>query len=149
MKLTVDTSNPQDIAQGISLLQMLAGNTGAAPAPAPVAAPPAAPAPAAPPTAPVPPTAAPAPAPVPAAAPAPAPVSHSNPAPAAPPPPAAGGITAAQFGAQVQAFAKQYSAKACKARFTELSAAFGQPWDKTSAVPAERYAEVMPWFAVA
>lgn len=154
MKVTLEifTNDPASIAAATSVLALLAG------APNALAAVAAAPSPAAP--APAPTTAAPAPAPAPVAPPAPAPASPSSPpapapaaapapAPAAPPPPAAGGITAAQFGAQVQAFAKAYSAKACKARFTELSAAFGQAWDKTSAVPAERYAEVMPWFATA
>jgi hypothetical protein len=58
-------------------------------------------------------------------------------------------VTQAQFGAQVQAFAKAYTPKACKARFGELSSAFGVNWTKTSDIPPERFAEVMPWFAVA
>lgn len=152
MKVTLEvfTNDPASIATASSVLALLAGGTAVAAVPTQAA--PAAPSAPTPPASPVPPVAAaavPVPVPAPVAPTAAASPSNPAPAPAAPPPPAAGGISAAQFGAQVQAFAKHYSAKACKARFTELSAAFGQPWDKTSAVPVERYAEVMPWFAVA
>lgn len=135
-KLTIDLNNADDIASGIAFLQMLGGDTGAAPAapaPAPArAAPPAAGKPAG----------GPAPAPRPAgAAPAPAP------APKAPPAAPAGGGNA-EFGAAVQAFAKAYGPKATKARFAELSEAFGTQWTKTSDIPAESVADVLPWFAV-
>ena len=152
MKLTIDLLDNASITQGVKLLSML-GHTGgvaASAAAATVAAAPNAPAPAATPPAPAPaapPAPSPAPAPAPAAAPAPAPSPAPAPAPA--PPPVAGGISAAQFAAQVQEFAKKYTPKACKARFGELSTAFGQNWTKTSDIPADQYAGVMPWFATA
>lgn len=143
LHLELDTEAPGDLSAAYKVLNALKGAAQAGPA---APAPNAAPAPAAPPA--HTPPAAPAPtAPVP---PASAPVAASPaPAPAAPPPPAAGGISAADFGAQVQAFAKAYSPKACKARFGELSQAFGTNWTKTSDIPPEKYADVMPWFAVA
>ena len=104
MKLTIDMSNPDDVAEAVGLLAMLQGHTGAipqpaAPAPAPAPAAPPAPAPAAPP----------APAPAPAAPPPPA-----QPAPAPAPAPAPGSITQAEFAAKVQAYAKAHGPKAAK-----------------------------------
>ena len=98
MKLTIDMSNPDDVAEAVGLLAMLQGHTGAIPQPA---APAPAPAPAAPP--------APAPAPAPAAPPPPA-----QPAPAPAPAPAPGSITQAEFAAKVQAYAKAHGPKAAK-----------------------------------
>lgn len=108
MKLTIDMSNPDDVAEAVGLLAMLQGHTGAipqpaAPAPAPAPAAPPAPAPAAPP----------APAPRPAPAPA-APPPPAQPAPAPAPAPAPGSITQAEFAAKVQAYAKAHGPKAAK-----------------------------------
>ena len=100
MKLTIDMSNPDDVAEAAGLLALLQGHTGAVPQPA-------APAPAAPAPAPAP--AAPAPAPAPAAPPPPA-----QPAPAPAPAPAPGSITQAEFAAKVQAYAKAHGPKAAK-----------------------------------
>ena len=91
MKLTIDMSNPDDVAEAAGLLALLQGHTGAVPQPA-------APAPAAP-----------APAPAPAAPPPPA-----QPAPAPAPAPAPGSITQAEFAAKVQAYAKAHGPKAAK-----------------------------------
>lgn len=128
MKLEIDLTNPGQVTQGIALLQMLAGNTGALPSPAaPRPAPPAAaPAPSAPPP---PPAAASAPAAPPAPA-APLPVPT---APAAPPPPPASGPTQAQVSAAVQAYSTKYGPKEAK----KLFAHFG--WAKTSDIPADQY----------
>ena len=86
MKLTIDMSNPDDVAEAVGLLAMLQGHTGAIPQPA-----------------------APAPAPAPAAPPPPA-----QPAPAPAPAPAPGSITQAEFAAKVQAYAKAHGPKAAK-----------------------------------
>lgn len=147
LHLEIDPSVPGDLSAAYKLLNALKGSTAdvsgpAAPAPqvpapnAPAAptAPPAPPAPAAPPASPA--SAPPSPAPAPAPAPAPT-------------PPPASGTSSAEFGEQVQKFAKAYSPKACKARFGEISAAFGTNWTKTSDIPPEQYAAVLPWFAVA
>lgn len=122
---------------------------GGAPAAAPsIPAPPSAPASASPP---IPPThqvmAPPPSAPV---APAPqAPPAMAS-APTPPPPSTPGGVGAAEFGAAVQKYASVYGAKGAKARFAEMAAAFGQPgWVSTSAIPPDRLADVMPWFATA
>ena len=100
MKLTIDMSNPDDVAEAAGLLALLQGHTGAVPQPAAPAPAPAAPAPA---------PAAPAPAPAPAAPPPPA-----QPAPAPAPAPAPGSITQAEFAAKVQAYAKAHGPKAAK-----------------------------------
>lgn len=123
--------------------------TGPATSPAP-AGPTPAPVPA--PQPPMPPTgAAPAPLPAPSAPPTPAPPAPvASPVPAPSPAPAAaspGGITQAQFGQQVNAFAEKFGAKATKARFAEMAAAFQQPgWTSTNAVPADQYDGVIAWF---
>ena len=115
MKLTIDMSNPDDVAEAAGLLALLQGHTGAVPQPAAPAPAPAAPAPA--PAAP--PATAPAPAPAPAAPPAPAPAPAAPPPPAQPAPapapaPAPGSITQAEFAAKVQAYAKAHGPKAAK-----------------------------------
>ena len=105
MKLTIDMSNPDDVAEAAGLLALLQGHTGAVPQPAAPAPAPAAPAPA--PAAP--------PAPAPALAPAPAaPPPPAQPAPAPAPAPAPGSITQAEFAAKVQAYAKAHGPKAAK-----------------------------------
>lgn len=143
MKLTVDMNDPADVQKALALLG--GGAPAAVPTPAPAApgappapTPPAAPAPAAPP---------PSPAPAPAAAPAPAPAAPPAPTPAAP-----SGDAAATTGfqAKVNDFAKKYGAKACKARFAEVSTALNinPAWGKTSDIPVAMYPQVEPWFAV-
>ena len=84
MKLTIDMSNPDDVAEAAGLLALLQGHTGAVPQPA-------------------------APAPAPAAPPPPA-----QPAPAPAPAPAPGSITQAEFAAKVQLYAKAHGPKAAK-----------------------------------
>lgn len=107
---------------------------GAPPAAAPIAPAPPAPSVSAPPMAPAP------------VAPSPIPAPATAPAPPAP----AGGVTAAAFGEAVQKYASMYTAKGAKARFAEMAAAFGQPsWVSTSAIPPDRLADVLPWFATA
>lgn len=136
MKLEVDLSNADDIANAYGLLSMLQGHTGsvskpAASAPAPSAPPPGN-APAAPP-----------PSAPPASAPASAPPSAPPPAPAAPsappPPPAApsGQPTQADLSAHIQAYSKAGSAKATKAKLAEMGFA------SVGAIPPEHYAYVM------
>lgn len=149
INLEINTDDPSTFGAAYKVLNLFKGaDSGAAANPTPAASATTPVAPAAPaPAAPVAPMAVPATAPAPVAPTAPAAASPSSPAPVAPPP-VTGGISAAQFSAQVQAFAKHYTPKACKARFVELATAFGQKWDKTTDIPAERYAEVMPWFAV-
>lgn len=130
MKIEFDPNNPDDVAV---VRAFLGGNSSApatsqpAAAPAPVqSAPAAAPAPNAPAqTAPAP-ARAPAPAPT-QSAPAPAPA----PAPTTSAPAATGGVSADQFAAQVQNYAKAHGPKAAKAKFAE----FG--FTKISDVPAE------------
>lgn len=119
--------------------------TGPTPAPAP------APQPAAPPSAPSapPPTTAPA-APPPNVPHIPAPAPAAPAAAPAPTPVSPGGITQAQFSQQVNAFAEKYGAKPTKQRFAEMATAFQQPgWTSTNSVPADRYDDVIKWFAVA
>ena len=109
MKLTIDMSNPDDVAEAVGLLALLQGHIGAVAQPA---APAPAPAPAAPAPAPAPAPAAPAPA-APAPAPA-APPPPAQPAPAPAPAPAPGSITQAEFAAKVQLYAKAHGPKAAK-----------------------------------
>jgi hypothetical protein len=82
-----------------------------------------------------------------------APPPNAAPAAVAPPPPAGGtspgGITQAQFGAQVNAYAQKYGAAGTKQRFKQMADAFQQAgWTSTSAIPAEQYDNVLPWFQV-
>lgn len=137
----------------------LAPSTATAAPPAPPRAPtPAAPGgvPAAAPSIPAPPPAASAPS-APLAPPPSAPVAPAPQAPPAtasvpqpPPPSTPGGVGAAEFGNAVQKYASVYGAKGAKARFAEMAAAFQQPgWTSTSAIPPDRLAEVLPWFATA
>ncbi len=149
MKLVTNLDDPNDIQASLQLLTVysaLPGQAGAAQPPAAPRAPAAPAAPAAPPMTAPPPAAPPAPA---AAAPAPAPAAVPAPAPPAPPA-SQGQWNDTAWAAHVNAFAKAYTAKACKARFTELATAFGQPaWTSTTAIPLDRRAEVAPWFNVA
>lgn len=126
-------------------------STASAPLAAPIPAAPGAP-PAAAPMIPPPPGGVPTAAPMP---PAPAP------APTAPPPPAPspataggdvspGGITRAQFSAAVQKYAETYRPPEAKKRFAQLAESFKEPtWTAIGAIPAARFDDVMPWFAVA
>lgn len=109
-----------------------------APTPAPSGAPPAA---APPMQAPLPPAAS-----VPSAPPMAPPAAAAPPAPPAPTAPTSG-VTLAQFAGQVQAFATKYGAKGAKARFGEIAAAYQQPgWTSNSAIPADKYEELLAWF---
>ena len=45
-------------------------------------------------------------------------------------------------------YAKVYGAKGAKARLAEMAAAFGATWTRVSDIPAEQYANVLPWFQV-
>lgn len=160
MKVTIelDDSQPTSGNAAIALIGRIFGMTAAtaplasststasppppagAPIPVAVGAPPAV----------VPMTAPPPAAPASVAPPMASPPAAVAPVPMAPPAPASGGITLAQFASQVQAFATAYGAKATKARFGELAAAFQQPgWTSNSTIPADKYAEVLPWFQVA
>lgn len=123
MKLEFDPSNPAEAAYVLALL----GGGGAAPSHAPAHT--AAPAPTH--------AAAPAPAPAPTAAPAPAPAPAPVPQPVSGP---TGGMSQADFAAVVQDYAKRNGPKAAKALFAQLG------YTKTSDIPPERYAEVLPWF---
>lgn len=68
------------------------------------------------------------------AAPAPAPM------PVAPAP--SGGVTKAELSAAVQAYAKAYTPKGCKARFAELG------YTDINAIPEADYARVIQYFRV-
>lgn len=146
--LEIETTDPSGLSAAYKVLNALKAEA-AAPA-----------APNASPAAPTPPVSAPAapaaPPPAPASAPAsPPPPVNAAPAPApapAPPPPAAAasGVTHQAFAAAVTAFAQKYTAKAAKARFAEMSTAFGAnpPWAKGTDIPVDKLEAALPWFNV-
>lgn len=146
--IEIDTADPSGLSAAYKVLNALKAEA-AAPA-----------APNASPAAPTPPVSAPAapaaPPPAPASAPAsPPPPVNAAPAPApapAPPPPAAAasGVTHQAFAAAVTAFAQKYTAKAAKARFAEMSTAFGAnpAWAKGTDIPADKLEAALPWFNV-
>lgn len=151
--IEIDTADPSGLSAAYKVLNALKAEA-AAPA-----APNAAPTPPASPTATV--AAVPAPAPAPPAPTAsaspssPPPPVNAAPAPApapAPPPPAAAasGVTHQAFAAAVTAFAQKYTAKAAKARFAEMSTAFGAnpAWAKGTDIPADKLEAALPWFNV-
>lgn len=143
--IEIDTADPSGLSAAYKVLNALKAEAAA---------------PAAPNAAPTPPVSAPAapaaPPPAPASAPAsPPPPVNAAPAPApapAPPPPAAAasGVTHQAFAAAVTAFAQKYTAKAAKARFAEMSTAFGAnpAWAKGTDIPADKLEAALPWFNV-
>lgn len=161
MKLTIelDSSQPASGQHAIDLIGRIFGTAPQVVAPlapiAPVMAAPASPpAPTGQPAAPAPVYAPPAPS---LAPPGTAPAAPAPPAPTSPTPqpvqpvvPAAPGqVTPAMFSEAVQKYAGVHAAKGAKARFAQMAEAFGQPtWINTSSIPADRLADVMPWFQV-
>ena len=154
--LEIDTNDPGSLRAAHSALAAIGGSPAGTvhPKTAPVASaapvPPAAPMPSAPAAPPAPPPSAPAPVPpaAPAASPSNPPPVAAAPAPAPTPPAPSGAATMQAVSDKMSEYAKVYGAKGAKARLAEMAAAFGAAWTKVSDIPAEQYANVLPWFQV-